>query len=137
MRSGHRADLMLTPAARIVQSGTAREQGRGARPHDGRQAGRREAPRVRTMSQAGRRYPRYQIAIALPVTCCRKEDGERVGGRGLAMNVSRGGLLVLLSAAVPVETLLSVEVQTATQRLTSDARVVRVEDPRPDGLIPH
>lgn len=89
------------------------------------------------MSQAGRRYPRYQIEIALPVTCRRKEDGERVGGHGIAMNVSRGGLLVLLSAAVPVETLLSVEVQTATQRLTSDARVVRVEDPRPDGMIPH
>jgi hypothetical protein len=85
--------------------------------------------------EVGRRPLRFDID--LPITCRRKEGGESVGGRAVAVNVSRGGLLVLLSVPVSVDTVLCLEVRTPTQSLTAEARVVRREDPRPDGLIPH
>jgi hypothetical protein len=85
--------------------------------------------------EVGRRPLRFEVN--LPLTCRRKENGENVGGRAVAVNVSRGGLLVLLSVPVPVGTMLSLEVRTPTQNLKADARVVRLEEPRSDGLIPH
>ncbi len=85
--------------------------------------------------EAGRRPLRY--AIDLPVSCRRTETGEMVGRGALAVNISRGGLLVLLSVPVAVGTRLSLEVRTPTQSLKADARVARLEDQRSDGLIPH
>ncbi len=85
--------------------------------------------------EVGRRPLRFDID--LPFTCRRKETGEAVGGRAVAVNVSRGGLLVMLSVPVAVDSVLSLEVRTPTQSLKADARVVRQEEPRPDGLIPH
>ena len=78
-----------------------------------------------------------RLDINLPVTCHRKDSGESLGGRAVAVNVSRGGLLVLLPVCVPVNTILSLEVRTQTQGLKTETRVVRLEVPRPDGLIPH
>ncbi len=85
--------------------------------------------------EVGRRPLRFDID--LPLTCRRRETGEAVGGRAVAVNVSRGGLLVLLSVPVSIGTVLCLEVRTATQSLKTDARVVRQEEPRPDKLIPH
>jgi hypothetical protein len=83
--------------------------------------------------ELGRRPLRYDVEI--PVTCCRRGNGEKWAGH--ALNVSRRGLLVLLPTRVPEETIISLHVQTPTQSLTADARVVRVERARPDGLFPH
>jgi hypothetical protein len=44
---------------------------------------------------------------------------------------------VLLSVRVPVGTRLWVEVRTPSQRLKAEARVVRLEAERSDGLVPH
>lgn len=85
--------------------------------------------------ELGRRGHRYDIDV--PMTCCRKDNGDNLGGRAIAVNVSRGGFLVLLPVRVPVDTILCLEVRTATQSLRTEARVVRLEEPRPDGLIPH
>lgn len=85
--------------------------------------------------ELGRRSVRFDID--LPVTCCRKDSGDKLGGRAVAANVSRGGFLLLLPVRVPVDTILCLEVRTPTQILQTDARVVRLEDPRADGLIPH
>ncbi len=83
----------------------------------------------------GRRSIRFEIH--LPITCRRKDSGDALGGRVLAVNVSRGGFLVLLPVCVPVDTILSLEIRTTTQSLKTEARVVRLEDPRADGLIAH
>lgn len=83
----------------------------------------------------GRRTLRFDID--LPITCCRKDCGDSLGGRAVAVNVSRGGFLVLLPVRVPVDTILCLEARTPTLSLKTDARVVRHEEPRPDGLIPH
>lgn len=85
--------------------------------------------------ELGRRSLRFDIN--LPITCRRKDTGESLGGRAIAVNVSRGGFLVLLPTCVPVDTILNLEVRTSTQSLKTDARVVRFEQPRPDGMIPH
>ncbi len=85
--------------------------------------------------EVGRRPLRFDID--LPLTCRRKDTGEAVGGRAVAVNVSRGGLLVLMSAPVSVGTVLSLEARTPTQSLRADACVIRLEEPRSDGRIPH
>lgn len=85
--------------------------------------------------ELGRRSHRFDIDV--PITCCRKDNGDNLGGRAIAVNVSRGGFLVLLPTCVPVGTILELEVRTSTQSLKTEARVVRSEDPRPNGLIPH
>src|SRR5574341_1087064 len=82
-----------------------------------------------------RRSLRFDVDF--PITCRRKDSGEHVGGRAVAVNVSRGGFLVLLSVRIPVDTALSLEVRSSTQSLKTEARVVRIEEARPDGLIPH
>lgn len=85
--------------------------------------------------ELGRRSLRFDIDV--PITCRRKDTGDSLGGRAIAVNVSRGGFLVLLPVRVPVDTILCLEVRTPTQSLKTEARVVRFEEPRPDGLIPH
>lgn len=83
--------------------------------------------------EIGRRPLRFDID--LPLVCRRADREETCGGR--AVNVSRGGFLVLLPVRFPVDTVLSLEVRTPAQSLKADTRVVRVEDPGADGLIPH
>jgi PilZ domain-containing protein len=85
--------------------------------------------------ELGRRSLRFDIDV--PITCRRTDTGDSLGGRAIAVNVSRGGFLVLLSVRVPVDTVLCLEVRTPTQSLKTEARVVRFEEPGPDGLIPH
>ncbi len=91
------------------------------------------------MSQSPSPDPRRsgrRLEINLPVTCS-GEDGKPLGGRAVALNVSRGGLLVLLSVRVPIGSRLWVEVRTPSQHLKAEVRVVRLEAERSDGLIPH
>jgi hypothetical protein len=85
--------------------------------------------------ELGRRSLRFDIDV--PISCRRKDTGESLGGRAIAVNVSRGGFLVLLPVRVPVDLVLCLEVRTPTQSLKTEARVVRLDEPRPDGLIPH
>jgi hypothetical protein len=85
--------------------------------------------------ELGRRSLRFDIDV--PITCRRKGNDNSFGGRAIAVNISRGGFLVLLPELVPVDTILELEVRTSTQSLKTEARVVRSEEPRPDGMIPH
>ncbi len=91
------------------------------------------------MSQSPPQDPRrksVRLDIDLPVTCS-GEDGKPLGGRAVALNISRGGLLVLLAVRVPIGSRLWIEVRTPSQQLKAEVRVVRLEAERSDGLIPH
>lgn len=83
--------------------------------------------------EIGRRPIRFDIDLAL--TCRRRDDDARWVGR--AVNVSAGGFLVLLPIRFPLGILLSFEIQLPARTLKTDARVVRLEDPKTEGLIPH
>lgn len=85
--------------------------------------------------QIGRRPIRFEID--LPLTCRPKDSEAAWAGHAVAVNASRGGFLVLLPVRFPVDTVLCLEAQSQAQSLKTEARVVRVDDPREDGLIPH
>jgi hypothetical protein len=89
------------------------------------------------LQQASREIHRrpLRFEVELPLTCRRKNSSEV--WEGCALNVSRGGCLVLLPVRLPMDTVLALEVRTPMQCLTTDARVMRFEEPRADGSIPH
>lgn len=85
--------------------------------------------------ELGRRPIRFDID--LPLTCRKKNSQQAWEGR--AVNVSRTGLLGLLPVRFSQGTILSLEMQIRLlgQSLRTEARVVRLEDPREDGRVPH
>jgi hypothetical protein len=143
---GTRLDLILIRAKR----GTIECQGEVVWAEDPRpKAGFRHGIRItrmdppqqvaweRFLAEASRELGRrpLRLDIDIPLSCRLPDREERWQGR--ALNVSRGGFLVRLPVQLPEGTVLSLEVESPTQNLKTDARVVRVQEPGEDGLVPH
>lgn len=83
--------------------------------------------------EIGRRSLRFDVDLRLT---CRGKYGHD-GCEGRTGNQSRTGLLVLLPVRFPERSILSLGIRTPGRTFETEARVVRLGDPRVDGRIPH
>lgn len=88
------------------------------------------------LHEASREMGHRPIGFEIDLPLCRRRDGSGAW-EGRAVNASRAGMLALLPVRIPEKSILSLEVQAIGRTLQAEARVVRLENPRADGLIPH
>ncbi len=80
------------------------------------------------LSRGEKRHAGVRLPLDIPVTCQPKDqDGPSVEGR--TGNMSRGGMLLRLSEAIPPQTVLKLTLHTPQGPVTAEGEIVWVDPP--------